>query len=332
MAALPGGWPTLLDLAKQTDPDGKSAMVAEVLSETNEIVQDQPLYESNAPTGNRVTLRSSNPTVAFGRLNKGTARSKSTTDQRTDTIGIINPISEVDARFETVSGGNFDAYRWNEDAAFLEAINQKIALTLIYGNEASDEMAFTGLAPRFNTIAGGQVVDAGGTGADNTSIFVVDWHERYLHGIFPKGAKNAGLKSEDLGKIRVEDADGNPFMAFCTAYEWAVGLTVKDSRHFCRVANIDVSDIAGAGVSGYTGPDLVLKLIDAYAKMQPKNGAFRAIYCNVTVWAALTKIATTKANLALKMEEFAGRGLLPSFWGDPIRRVDQISNAEARVV
>lgn len=330
MATRPDGWPTLADIAKQMDPDGRIAQVSEVLSQTNEIMNDIPLYPSNAPTGHRVTLRSSLPTVNFGRVNQGSPRTKGTTEQRTDTIGILNPISEVDAKLENVSGGNFAKVRANEDDAFLEACSQKMAYTMFYGNEATDETVFTGLAPRLGT-GNATVVDSGGSGADNTSIFVVDWHERYCHGIYPMGGK-AGLSQRNMGLQRVLDADSNPFAAYCTNYEWALGLTVKDARHIGRVGSIDVSDIATAGGTSYSGPDLILLLVDLYAKMQPKNGALRCIYCNATVWAALTKIAMNKSNLALTMEEYIrGMGFIPHFWGDPIRRVDQIAINEALI-
>ena len=48
---------TLLDIAKATDPDGKIAKVAELLSQTNEILTDMPFVEGNLPTGHRGTIR-----------------------------------------------------------------------------------------------------------------------------------------------------------------------------------------------------------------------------------------------------------------------------------
>ncbi len=54
--------------------------------------------------------------------------------------------------------------------------------------------------PLFQPSAGNaqNIIDAGGTGTDNTSIWLV-WGENTVHGIFPKGQK-AGIQMEDKGR------------------------------------------------------------------------------------------------------------------------------------
>jgi len=42
MAALGGSNPSLVDVAKSMDPDGSIADVAELLQESNEILEDSP--------------------------------------------------------------------------------------------------------------------------------------------------------------------------------------------------------------------------------------------------------------------------------------------------
>jgi hypothetical protein len=51
MATLSVQNPTLLDLAKVTDPDGSIAAVVEILNETNEVLADMSWMEGNLPTG-----------------------------------------------------------------------------------------------------------------------------------------------------------------------------------------------------------------------------------------------------------------------------------------
>ena len=53
--------PTLLDLAKASDPGGKIAVIVEILNETNEILADWSFMEGNLPTGHRTTIRSGIP-------------------------------------------------------------------------------------------------------------------------------------------------------------------------------------------------------------------------------------------------------------------------------
>ena len=45
MATLSANNPTLLDLARRTDPDNKIATIVEILNETNEILDDMVWVE-----------------------------------------------------------------------------------------------------------------------------------------------------------------------------------------------------------------------------------------------------------------------------------------------
>ena len=67
---------TLLDIARQSDPQGAAARIAKVLTQVNPILQEIPWLPSNAPLGNRVTVEVSLPSVAWGKINKGISHSK----------------------------------------------------------------------------------------------------------------------------------------------------------------------------------------------------------------------------------------------------------------
>lgn len=326
---------TLLDIAKQTDPDGKPAQVVEILHENNPIVQDAPAYPANGITGNRVTLRSSLPVVDFTKINKGSTRSKGSYRQVTDSMGILDGLSEVDARTRMVVGEEaFQKARWNEDAGFLESMAQTAALNLFYGDERVNEAAFTGFRPRMNalnanTTTGSRVRGAGGTGSDNTSMYVVDWGERACHLIYAKGT-TAGVEVKTLGEQRVTDAASKPFMAFCTSYMWSLGLTVQDPRRMARLCNIDISDVRDAGLSTYAGPDLVVELTWLISGMPDVGGNQRVIYCHPDVYAAFSLIAMHGKNVNITMGEWLGKKT-PYFNEYPIRKCDRISLAESVV-
>jgi hypothetical protein len=321
---------TLLDIAKQQDPDGKAAQIVEVLNQTNAIVQDAPAYAANAPMGNRVTLRSSLPVVNFAKVNQGVVRSKGSTEQKVDTIGLIAGLSEVDSKLQKIVGAaNFDKARWNEDQGFLESMSQLAAQTFLYGDERVNEAAFTGFATRMgslqNAITGPQVVNYGSvTGGDGTSIYIVDWGERACSLIYPE-ASIAGIDSRDKGELRVTDADNNPMMAYVTAYDWTLGLTVRDPRHMGRLANIDVSD-----AQADTNFKLGTSLIDVLTSMPDPGGATRVMYCHRFIFAAFYKQAINKQNAALRIDDYKGKPT-PYFWDIPIRRCDQIVTNESTV-
>ena len=73
MATINATTLTLLDHAKRLDPDGKVAAIAELLSQSNEMLTDMLYKEGNLPTGMRSTLRTQLPSVAFRRVNEGKA-------------------------------------------------------------------------------------------------------------------------------------------------------------------------------------------------------------------------------------------------------------------
>ena len=50
MAQLSSAWPTLADVARRLDPNGRIARMAEILNQYNEILDDIPWIEGNLPT------------------------------------------------------------------------------------------------------------------------------------------------------------------------------------------------------------------------------------------------------------------------------------------
>jgi hypothetical protein len=215
MATLGTGALTLADWAKRIDPDGKTPTVAELLSQSNEILEDAVFMEGNLPTGHRVTIRTGLPTVYWRSINQGVPRSKSTTAQVDESVGMLEAYSAVDVDLADLNG-NTAAFRLSEDSAFLEAMNQTQAQTMFYGNPATDNRQYLGLASRFGTISGAgnaqNILDAGGASTNNTSIYLVVWGENTVFCPFPKGSK-AGLMHEDQGKLTIYDANSNPLQA-----------------------------------------------------------------------------------------------------------------------
>ena len=133
MATLANTALTLADWAKRTDPEGRVPVVAELLSQTNEILEDCLFVEGNLPTGHRVVIRTGLPTVYWRALNQGIQNSKSTTAQVDESCGILEARSEVDKDLAELNG-NTAQFRLSEDQAFLEAMNQTQASTLFSAN------------------------------------------------------------------------------------------------------------------------------------------------------------------------------------------------------
>jgi hypothetical protein len=321
--------PTYLDLARRLGSDNKVALIIEMLNDTNEILTDMVTLPCNDGDGHINTVRTGLPTPTWRLLNYGVQPTKSQTAQIRDTTGMLEAYAEVDKKLVKLNN-NEAAWRVSEDRAHLEGMNQMMATTLIYGNEATYPQRFTGLAPRFAAYdsdedhIGNNIIKAGGAGSDNTSIWLIVWGEGTAHGIYPKGSE-AGFLHEDLGEVTLDDGQtpAGRYQGYRTHYEWDLGLSVRDWKYIVRIANIDVSDLAGA-----TPPDLIRMMAFATEMVPSLSMGRPAFYMNKTVRSWLRNQIRTTGNVNLTFDSVAGKKVL-AFDDVPVRRCDAILNTEA---
>lgn len=323
---------TLADWAKRLSPDGKGiAPIVEMLSQDNEILADMLFVEGNLPTGHRSTIRTGLPDAAWRKLNYGTPQSKSSTVTVDDSCGMLEARGQIDVKLANLNG-NSAQFRLSENSAFIEAMNQAMAQTVVYGDTDVDPEKFLGVIPRFSDIGAGapanadNIIDFGGVGSDNCSALLINWGENQCHGIFPKGSK-AGLVHQDLGEGDAFDANNNRFRALMDLWQWDCGLVVSDWRYVVRGCNIDVSSIRDDAASMKA---LVTMFIDMEERIKNTNGK-PAFYVNRTVRAALRKGILEKVSNQLTEETVAGKRVT-MFNGIPVRVLDSLLNTEARVV
>ena len=329
---------TLADWAKRTDPDGRVALVAELLSQSNEILEDCVYKEGNLPTGDRVVIRTGLPTAYWRSLNQGIPNSKSSTAQVDEACGMLEARSEVDKDLAMLNG-NTAQFRLSEDTAFLEAMNQTQAQTIFYGNPATDPKQFLGLATRYSSTSAGNgtnIISGGASsGSLNTSVYLVVWGDNTVYCPFPKGSK-AGLLHEDLGEQTVYDGV-NRMQAYATRYQWKSGLVVKDWRYVVRIPNLLVADVvAGTGTQAASAATQLTKLMmRAMYKIPNLDSGRAAFYMNRTVHSGLAVQSLDRSQAALAVQpalsQFGTARNYLSFQGIPIRRVDCLLNTEAVV-
>ena len=332
MAVLATTHPTLLDLSRVMDPSGKVTALVEILNETNEILDDMVWQEGNLITGHRTSIRSGLPTPTWRKLYGGVQPTKSRAVTITDSCGMLEDYAEVDVALADLNG-NTGAFRTSEDAAHLEGFNQEIADTIFYGNEGTEPEAFTGFSPRFNSLSAANaenIIDAGGTGTDNQSIWLIVWGPQTCFGIVPKGSQ-AGFKMTDKGQVTIENVDGasGRMEAYRTHYRWDAGLTVRDWRYIVRIANIDKSLLIKDMSTGADLQDLMIRAIEQVPNLSAGRAAF---YMSRSLRTMISRQAINMVkNSTLTMEQAQGKRF-PAFQGIPIRRTDAISADEARVV
>lgn len=321
---------TLADLAKRKDTKGNIAQIVEILNATNEILDDMPWLAANDGTGHKSTIRSGLPIGTWRLLNYGVQPEKTTTVQVRDGCGMLEAYSEVDKALVDMSQDK-PGFLLSEAKGFLEGMNQNMATTIFYGDSSVFPERFTGLAPRFNTKTGAEngqnIIDAGGTGSNNTSIWIICWDEQTVFGIYPAGT-TGGLTQDPTKQETLFDPAGGRYEGYRTHFKWYAGLVVRDWRYIVRIANIDVTALVKNAATGADLIDLIVQGIE----LLPNTRIGRiVIYCNRNIRSFLRRQIANKSNVWLTMEEVAGKKVL-TFDGIPVKRVDALLNTEARVV
>lgn len=333
MATIGSTWANLIDMHKNST----AGTVAEVLAQQNPILDDAMAMQCNLGLKHRHSVRTGLPSTTWGRLYKGVPQSKSTVQQVDDATGFLEAMSSVDQRLLKIAPDPARA-RLTESGPFIEKMNQDMAQAIFYSDINTTPEQFTGLAPRYNAIggpgSGTQVIDGGGTGTDNTSIWFVTWGDHATSLLYPQGTK-AGIDMEDKGEQRVLDPQGNPYFVKEALYTWHTGLTVKDWRYNARIANIDMSDALAGSV------DLWALLRKAYYRLQSRRrnaiSSRIAIYMNRDLLEILDAQSSDRALLAanqnyanLTHAAVEGKEVL-TYRGFPIRETDALLSTEARV-
>jgi hypothetical protein len=271
-------------------------------------------------------------------LNQGIVPVKSTSNQITETTGMLENYSEIDKDLAMLNGNSAE-WRLSEDKAVIEGIGQSLATALVYGDTSVDPEKFVGLAPRYyrlgTAVTSANVIDALGTSTGNTSIWLVGWSNDTVHGIFPKGSK-AGIEVEDKGQQTLLDANGGRYEGYRTHYQFKAGLCVRDWRFVVRIANIKVSDLITAGDGTDTSANLLKFMSMALDKFPPTGSVRPVFYMNQTVRSMLRVKYLNKTNVHLSLDDVQGpNGVMRptlAFQGVPCRRLDAISSNETALV
>lgn len=334
MATLGTNVATLVDVAKRMDPDGNISAIVELLAQTNGLLQDMPFKEGNLATGHRITMRTGLPSVAWRLLNGGVSSSKSTTAQVDEACGMLEAFSEVDVDLANLNG-NVNAFRLSEAQAFLEAMNQEMAQTFFYGNAGLNPEEFTGLAPRFSSLSASipnsaNIISGSGSGSDNSSVWLIGWGERTIHGIYPKGSI-AGLMHEDLGKQVIQGSTGiggTRMLGYLDHFQWKCGIALHDWRFVVRIPNIDISNLV-AKSSAADLPELMIKATHHIHNLEACKPVF---YMNRTCFEMLDIQRRDDVISGGQLDYAVVDGKrIPMFRGIPVRISDALLETEAAV-
>lgn len=337
MAAIGTNLLTLSDVAK-----GKNAQigkVAEVLVQSNPILDHIPYMEMNEKTVHIESLRSNLPAVYYRKANQPIPASKSRIEERSFSAAHFESKSQIDVMVAARGGSEKVAFnRWNQAQGHIQAMAQEHADLLIYGSPSEDARKVAGFFDVLSTLTSTeptskQMVNAGGVGSDNTSILFVDWGPNTVFGVYPAGT-TAGLKREDNGKVQIigttETSVTGTFWGWEEQFMIDHGLVVKDYRATARVCNIDISDLKAGGTSA---ADLLKLMTRAHyripAAVRTKSGY---VYMNSTIASFLHEQALEKVGTGggLTFQNYQGEQVM-MFLGRQVIVTDALLNTEAAV-
>lgn len=332
MATLANDNPTLADWKAALGPDGQVGVLINLLEKTNEIIDDMTFIEGNESTGHLMNVATGLPTVIWRRLYEGVKPGKGRRAQVREAAGWMEAFNYIDSKLVELNG-NGAQFRLQEAMLEIEAMTQSLARMFFYGNPDTDPKNVMGMAPRYSSRSapnGRNIINGGGTGSDNRSIWLINWGPNATFGFVPKGSQ-AGLQVEDLGRGPVENYDGvtgSVLMMHKMRFAWDAGFGVADWRYNARIANIAVSELTDDASSGANLPVLMKKAVRKVPRRRMTRPAF---YMSSDLIGYLeTQLAAATKNSTLRREEVGGT-MTDTWDGIPIRQVDELEVNESAV-
>ena len=297
----------LVTVARQSDRSGTIQNVAEVLNETNNVIEDALVQKSTDMTSHQVTRRSRLPAVSWVKVGNGWNATVGLTNQAVETIGMMKarflaPQDVLDIQASP------DKYRSNQERAYIESMGQELSNTL-FGNYAAGALSpavappeeFAGFQLRYNALSTADtayVLSNGHTSDDNTntSIWFIQWALNKVYLITPRHMDGTGLKKEDKGLVYTSGDNAavstatppvypnptNSLWAYITEFSWNVGLAIEDLRSVKRLANIDPDHTSNDTLD----EDKIIQIRNNF-----KGNEKIFMYCNETVFTQLQILA-----------------------------------------
>ena len=334
----------LSELIRRESPDGRLADLVDVVSEENAIIKDGTAIECNNGTFHQATRVATEPTGQERAYNQGIDGEAGVTEKVTETITMIDGLSEVDVA-EIRHTPSAIGIREQEDRFFMAGMSKTFASRLFDGNRSTNILQIDGINNRsdYNELSSSYVYDNGeGSTADDTnftSVYLVQWGPKQVNLIYPRNdilgsrgdAMNHGITKEDYGKSIVTDTNGQKLPMWQTWFELHFGLFIHDPRKIRRLCNIATSSINGTTYKSFHEDHMIDMYNDALADGGLTGAVF---YANATGFAQIQKRANIKGNAnfdqAIEGEgPFAKRVTL--FWGIPVHMVAQITNTQADI-
>lgn len=347
MALLATNNLTMVDVVSATNPDGSTAVAANILQQHLEFLDFLPMVEANGPWGHRNTVVTSLAGVQARAFNEGTTDTKDTTAQFDESIAMFSTRCMSDAKL-VERHKDPGLYRMQMSKRRIEAMGQAVMKNIIFGNQRTNTKVFTGFGPRLSDSSAanaGNIIDADAalSGVSNcTSVYYAVLGVDRISGIYPQGGQG-GLKHnpatgpQDVPMYTSAGAAAGFMRAYVDTFEWDFGINVPDWRDLVRIGSIQSSTVQA--LSGKQAPSAFTNFLHLFIQAMDKpydtssgQGVFIA---NREIHTALKRLALEKSSPFLTVEQAAtqfgtNRSYL-MFMGCPVLRYEGLTYTESEV-
>lgn len=308
--------------------------VAEVLNRDNQMLQDAYWMQCNRGTAYIYDKRAKLPKPEWREYNRGVGSDTTDLVRCVDYTGKLASRSQIDEEFiKNLDPAARDRLRWQRINPHITGIGNAIESAFFYGKNTEEiivdntvNVMVQGL-DRLDSTRYENVYDAGGTGNNLTSIYLVQWGATGVSMLYPENGNGKMISHEDRGIHQVQDQDGKYYFAYVDVFEGNFGVCITNEKSVARICNIDLT--AAAGAPGYLDVNLIRK---AQTYLASDSSLRTVIYANKETVLDLEIKLADKPNTYFMPNNGGGFGTpVFVFYGTPIKKVDAIKLNETKV-
>lgn len=339
MATFDNGHRTLLDAARAEAISDLDYELVKILAQSNTMAARGVWRPCNQGDTYVTVWESGLPESSSRMLNRGTPFSNGHTSQRKFGVGKFSTSTAVDIASPEFQVDN-TGFIVRASDSHMRTLGNKFDSDLIYGSTAADPAGFDGLTTYFGSLDvfdGECVIDAGGQGSDNCSIWLIHWGPNGCFLTYPSSS-SVGISMTSVTNTILTDENGLSYVGNAFFWELDAGFAFKDYRAVCRIANVDVSGLkAGAQTgSGYVGraDNLYTLTAEAAHRMKAWRGDLSmgaAWFVTPSTMFALEQQLYQSSNVRYAPGDQAKMGTAFSLHGLPVYTNVSLLETEARV-
>ncbi len=246
----------LIDCLKNVQ-DGKFVPWAETLTEDSPFLFDLQLESATGILSNQGSREVSLPTPQIIKVGDGHVSSTVRWDNFTENISIFKDRASIPKDVYDLKPDNI-AYRAKIEDRHMAGFGQGVTNHFFYGTSVATPEKFDGLDVRYSvpdaidptnpssSSADPFVFDAGGSGGDTMSVWMIQHEIDKFGGITPVNDPLMGIEKRDTGLVYAatdSSYTGADTRAereeLRTEFAWKIGLNIADQRSVARIRNIE---------------------------------------------------------------------------------------------